>query len=151
MDRKKHRTLRRGHRKIFHVQVLWVLWSFLLLLFSGSPVVAQIQYDINDPRNPDCPCHKMQKEADKEFALLNAAKQQERNVKMSFEKDNNQKESGRVPDINSPGKNSGTGNTFQKTKKRRKMLPMRNKYFRSFNIHRGIKKLRPDYRNCFQW
>jgi hypothetical protein len=25
---------------------------------------------INDPRNPDCPCHKHQKEADKEYAQL---------------------------------------------------------------------------------
>jgi hypothetical protein len=28
------------------------------------------KFSINDPRNPDCPCHKYQKEADKEYAQL---------------------------------------------------------------------------------
>ena len=29
------------------------------------------EYDINDPRNPNCPCHKMQQLADEEFATQN--------------------------------------------------------------------------------
>lgn len=28
------------------------------------------KYDINDPRNPDCPCHKYQKIADREYENL---------------------------------------------------------------------------------
>jgi hypothetical protein len=43
----------------------------LFLFFS---ITAQTsQYDINDPRNPHCPCHKYQKIADEEFAKLQRA------------------------------------------------------------------------------
>lgn len=31
------------------------------------------QYDINDPRNPDCPCHKYQKLAEEEYARKNGS------------------------------------------------------------------------------
>jgi hypothetical protein len=53
---------------------LWLL--FFLLLFSqislagtGSTKAKKdsSKYDINDPKNPDCPCHKYQELADKEF------------------------------------------------------------------------------------
>lgn len=29
-----------------------------------------VKYDLNDPRNPDCPCHAAQKQADEEYARL---------------------------------------------------------------------------------
>lgn len=45
------------------------LLIFLFLIFSA--VTQAQEYDINDPRNPNCPCHKMQKLADDEFAQLN--------------------------------------------------------------------------------
>lgn len=43
---------------------------FLFLLFSCSMFAQEnngTQYDINDPRNPNCPCHKYQKAADEEY------------------------------------------------------------------------------------
>jgi len=47
-----------------------IAFIFLFLLFSCS-IVAQenngTQYDINDPRNPNCPCHKYQQAADEEY------------------------------------------------------------------------------------
>ena len=53
----------------------------LFLLFFISPVFIaaktmhvtdstkqkNIEYDINDPRNPNCPCHKYQQQAEKEY------------------------------------------------------------------------------------
>lgn len=45
------------------------LWIALIFLFVGS-AKAQSSYPINDPRNPDCPCHKYQKLADEEFKKL---------------------------------------------------------------------------------
>lgn len=44
---------------------------FLFLLFLSFSFSAQTSsYDINDPRNPNCPCHKYQKLADEEYAKL---------------------------------------------------------------------------------
>lgn len=42
----------------------------LLFLFSNSAFAQNFQnqqYDINDPRNPNCPCHKLQQMADEEY------------------------------------------------------------------------------------
>src|SRR3989344_1649980 len=42
----------------------------LLLLFSSSAFSQNLgnqEYDINDPRNPNCPCHKLQQMADDEY------------------------------------------------------------------------------------
>jgi len=40
------------------------------LLFLCFAIKGQTSYDINDPRNPNCPCHKYQKIADEEYARL---------------------------------------------------------------------------------
>jgi hypothetical protein len=40
------------------------------LLFSFLIFKAQTSFDINDPRNPQCPCHKYQKLADDEYKKL---------------------------------------------------------------------------------
>ena len=44
----------------------------LFILFSSTNTIALAQttnqqYNLNDPRNPDCPCHKLQKQADDEY------------------------------------------------------------------------------------
>lgn len=42
----------------------------MALLFSFVLSKAQTTFDINDPRNPHCPCHKYQKLADEEYKKL---------------------------------------------------------------------------------
>lgn len=42
----------------------------VLIFIFYSFVNAQSSYPINDPRNPDCPCHKYQKLADEEYKKL---------------------------------------------------------------------------------
>lgn len=32
--------------------------------------LTEIEYDINDPRNPNCPCHKLQKQAEEEYKQM---------------------------------------------------------------------------------
>ncbi len=44
-----------------------VLFSFFLFF---SSLKSQTSFDINDPRNPQCPCHKYQKLADDEYKKL---------------------------------------------------------------------------------
>ncbi len=43
---------------------------FLSFLYLTITINAQTTFDINDPRNPHCPCHKYQKLADEEYAKL---------------------------------------------------------------------------------
>jgi hypothetical protein len=43
---------------------------FLFVLFFLFQAKSQTSFDINDPRNPNCPCHKYQKLADEEYAKL---------------------------------------------------------------------------------
>jgi hypothetical protein len=45
------------------------LWIALIFLFVSS-LRAQSDYPINDPRNPNCPCHKYQKLAEEEYKKL---------------------------------------------------------------------------------
>ncbi len=42
----------------------------MALLFSFVFMKSQTTFDINDPRNPHCPCHKYQKLADEEYKKL---------------------------------------------------------------------------------
>ena len=48
------------------------LLFFILIKISFAQPVNTInqEYDLNDPRNPNCPCHKYQKMADDEFKKL---------------------------------------------------------------------------------
>jgi len=41
---------------------------FLSFLCFARTFSAQTTYNINDPRNPDCPCHTYQKQAEEEYA-----------------------------------------------------------------------------------
>lgn len=47
-----------------------LVFLLLVLFFSVSLKSQTSSYDINDPRNPHCPCHKHQKLADEEYAKL---------------------------------------------------------------------------------
>jgi hypothetical protein len=46
-------------------KILCVLFLFFSFLVKG-----QEKFALNDPRNPECPCHQLQRQADKEFADL---------------------------------------------------------------------------------
>jgi patatin-like phospholipase/acyl hydrolase len=52
------------------------VWLFLFcILFTSFSAQDSLKknYDLNDPRNPQCPCHKYQKQADDEFKKLLAS------------------------------------------------------------------------------
>jgi hypothetical protein len=54
----------------------------LLFFIGGGNLISQngTQFPINDPRNPNCPCHKAQKLADDEFNKLLASANQPKNT-----------------------------------------------------------------------
>src|SRR4051812_26152551 len=47
-----------------HIGVVCSLPALLFVLFTLMSPSCSAQYALNDPRNPDCPCHKYQKMAD---------------------------------------------------------------------------------------
>ncbi len=60
-------------------------------------------YPLSDPRNPDCPCHKLQEQADKEYAKLQ--EKEKKNNERNKDKNNDKnvvvlkdKENDKVPD-----------------------------------------------------
>jgi hypothetical protein len=47
------------------------LLTFILFCLLSYQIMAQPKFDLNDPRNPDCPCHKLQKQAEQEYSGMN--------------------------------------------------------------------------------
>ena len=60
-----------GYKKIENIAGRRGIVPFLFVLFFSFQLSAQdSKYDINDPRNPNCPCHKYQKLADEEYKKM---------------------------------------------------------------------------------
>jgi hypothetical protein len=67
------------------------LWIALIFLFVSS-APAQSEFPINDPRNPKCPCHKYQQQAEEEYKKLlakNNSVNSDTGVKLQDDKKNN--------------------------------------------------------------
>ncbi len=126
------------------------LCSFVLLclLFVAAGAVAQTQqYALNDPRNPDCPCHKAQKQAEQEYAQLNLPKEK---VVINQETDpllpqKNKETAAQNTTVVRQGNTSVSG----KNKRKNKIALIRKFTFRYIRKHRGIKKMHTDYSVCF--
>ncbi len=62
--------------KTHHIYINWLLRTVILFVFlcdvsyAGGRDTIPTQYDINDPRNPNCPCHKLQQQADEEYLAM---------------------------------------------------------------------------------
>ncbi|MFY9309881.1 MAG: hypothetical protein WAQ28_12610 [Bacteroidia bacterium] len=96
------------HQKTLGFTAILVLTAFFIFIHSThattDTIKSKSQFDINDPRNPDCPCHKYQKLADEEYASkLGSSKNNEfgslgnashKSIENSF------KELSYIPDIN---------------------------------------------------
>ena len=136
---------------------LYILFFFLTQLsFAGTDTtkIANQQYALNDPRNPDCPCHKLQKQAEDEFAQQNNIKNQFDNVENSNKNNINEIEKNRSNSINEVGEKvikTTSTTTFSKYKHKKKIVWVTKIKFKiSKRIHR-IKKTNPNYQVCFKW
>ena len=122
---------------------------FFLFLFISSNVMFAQQYDINDPRNPDCPCHKMQQLADKEFLMLgdqNNLNENDREQKINtldLEKNNNEG--------NGVVGNKGASHNYGKIKKRQKNTWIKKKVFKFSNKYRLKKRKKINVSMCYKW
>ncbi|MBK7183925.1 MAG: hypothetical protein IPH89_13945 [Bacteroidetes bacterium] len=122
---------------------------FFLLFFIASNVMFAQQYDINDPRNPDCPCHKMQQLADKEFLMLGDQNNlnendREQNVNnVDFEKNSNEG--------NGLVENKGASHNYGKIKRRQKNTWIKKKVFKISNKYRFKKRKKINVAICYKW
>ena len=67
---------------------MFFLLSFLLVVFFIQATVInkdslKSKYDINDPRNPNCQCHKYQKQAEEEYKAWLKKQAKEQGVSVS--------------------------------------------------------------------
>lgn len=63
------RTNKRYSRNGVGLTLILFLFFFSPVLFSTNVLLEDStkKFELNDPRNPDCPCHKYQKLADEEY------------------------------------------------------------------------------------
>jgi hypothetical protein len=138
---------------------LRALLLLLLLLLGSRSSYSQNKYDLNDPRNPDCPCHQYQKMADEAYKQLQNGDQSKQFVQNAVqESSNNNKGTSRntqqlTIDNNSAPRKASTssGSNGAKNKKKKPGTSIRKKINRSRLKYSRIKKQRPDYSVCYKW
>ncbi len=113
---------------------------------SVSPAVKQLaagdtskKYPIDDPRNPDCPCHKYQKLADEEYKRL----QEEEKEKHDRSADKNTYSDVREHKI----KQKRTDNGIFKMKRRKTFLYK----LKILSRHQGRQRRQHGNSNCSHW
>jgi hypothetical protein len=138
------------HRNIFSV---FLVHSFVLLLvfsINSFKLYSQnnfTQFDINDPRNPDCPCHKRQKLAEDEYMRISNSllKKEENNFNKL------QKEKDPINGIRT-GNKSLKSNVVKRCKKRRKeFFDLKKLKFRIIRKAYISKHTHTDYSVCYKW
>jgi len=111
------------------------------------------KYELNDPRNPNCPCHKYQKLADEEFKLRQTQRTKLNNDFVE------QKETDTQTGVASASGGSSSGTTV-KTKHFKNLMFFhhKNKSYKIFNFikrHKGKKRhyvrTNKNINSCFRW
>lgn len=122
--------------------------GFLLLLQVVARGQTKEVYELNDPRNPNCPCHQYQQQAEKEYAQNKRMEQQGSEFNASKKVDvpagSRMEHEPRVMPVN-----KGGGTRLTKSgKKKQFMLKQR---FRVMNQLKRRKKVKPNYAVCYRW
>ena len=110
------------------------------------------EYDLNDPRNPDCPCHKYQKLADVEFKNLQNSKETINLPEIIQTVEANKSDVQRVVGTNV--KNTyANGERGLSVKQKRKTLftRMKKDLFFITTKPKKTKKIKPCYSVCYKW
>lgn len=133
-----------------------IVFSLLFAIMASLSVaqdrnnVNKEAFDINDPRNPDCPCHKVQQQAEQEFAQGN-------NVNSFFDNIGNSRNENLQDHSNTQSFNSGNlregsfAGSAVTHKRKRKVSGLQKQLFRTMNKHRLRKKVKPNYAVCYKW
>ncbi|MDQ3047236.1 MAG: hypothetical protein M3R27_06780 [Bacteroidota bacterium] len=126
------------------------LYSFFILFFCSLTSIASVsdttksKYALNDPRNPDCPCHQYQRMADEEYRR-NQSHNYENTSLNKAPKDKHRKI------ISSD--NTGPSHTIKGKKLKRKVKLKRILFLKKIKSTRakGRKWIKTDPDTCFKW
>lgn len=151
MKCREHILIEEQHGAKCSVCSLHFIFIFLFFVqFTFAQDTLQ-KYELNDPRNPNCPCHKLQKQAEEEYAQKN-----KQNVLENAEANNQHthvvQEKVVLP-LNSQQSSvssvsSASGNV---SKHRKKSVWFKKLKFRYSKKMKRTKKVRPDYSVCCKW
>jgi hypothetical protein len=111
------------------------------------------KYELNDPRNPNCPCHKYQKLADEEFKLRQTQQTKWNKDFVEQKAISNQTAVGIASAGNSSGKSIKT-----KHFKNLILSHHKNRFYKIFNFNRGPRgkkrhfvRTNKNVSSCFRW
>ena len=125
-----------------------VLTAFrVLLLFFSSTLYAQQHYPLNDPRNPDCPCHQAQQQAEQEFAQLNRLPVNAVKNDAIENAEKNVTEARAVSAATTAAPAAGRG--VRGKKRRRRIVLLQSLQFRYLRGQKGLHRLHGNNAACF--
>jgi hypothetical protein len=135
-----------------------------LLMFLSQTVFSQTnnqKYELNDPRNPDCPCHKLQKQAEDEYKQLQMKNNTDNQIALNVNKINVINDDNKsVIQANEGNDNFGAGLQRLSTsnfnsggvKRKKSLLLLIQKKRNIYRIkHSKIKKFKIKTSDCFHW
>lgn len=135
------------------IVLLFLLFSLSSFAITDTTKSIDQHYALNDPRNPDCPCHKFQKQAEDEFAQQTNDKDHSDNVGNNHVNTINGIEKNK-PNfvVEKRGKSIKTHPvSFTKNKRKKKIIGITKIKFKFLKRNNRIKKTIPDYEICFKW
>ncbi|OFY84953.1 MAG: hypothetical protein A3F72_18395 [Bacteroidetes bacterium RIFCSPLOWO2_12_FULL_35_15] len=136
------------------IVLLFLIFTQFSFAGTDTTKVRDQQYPLNDPRNPNCPCHKLQKQADDEFAQLNKTKDQFGNIENNNKNNVNDKETNEpklVSEIGERVMRRISTTSITKYKNKKKVIWITKVRFKFAKRAHRIKKTFPDYEICFKW
>lgn len=109
-------------------------------------------FDLNDPRNPDCPCHKYQKMADDEFEQINKKKKLDEALDLAELGDDHKLNRIEIQSKDSKKKSHPAHSNNSKKKKRKTVKRSVNNHINLFSLRSfKTKRFKPTYSVCFKW
>lgn len=109
-------------------------------------------FDLNDPRNPDCPCHKYQKMADDEFEQLQKKDKLNHSGDLAELGDDHKIDSKEIQSKDLEIISGPIHSNYSKNKKRKTIKRRRHKNINLFTLRCvKTKKFKPSYSVCFKW
>lgn len=133
-------------------RLLGLLFFLFTQITFAQPGNDKQVFDLNDPRNPDCPCHKYQKMADEEFEQLQK--------KNKLDQSNDLAELGDDQNLNLKQRQSKDSDilsdpphsNYSKNKKRKKVKRRVHKHINLFSLRSfKTKRFKSSYSVCFKW
>lgn len=137
------------HRK---GRLLGLLFFLFTQISFAQPGNDKQVFDLNDPRNPDCPCHKYQKMADDEFEQLKKKKKLNQSGDLAELGDDQNLNLKKSQSKDSEIVSNPPHSNYSKKKKRKTVKRKGHKHINLFTLRSfKTKRFKPSYSVCFKW